>query len=49
MPIYDPQEYNKAEFYGRTPKHGDLYIKFDIQFPTSIDEDKRAQLESILG
>jgi len=49
MPIYDQQEYTKAESFGRPPKRGDLYIKFDIQFPTSIEDNKRSELESILG
>ncbi|EAR85350.2 DnaJ (Hsp40) family B protein (macronuclear) [Tetrahymena thermophila SB210] len=48
MPIYNPQEY-KVEYFGQPPNKGDLYIKFDIQFPAQIDDDKRAELEQILG
>jgi len=31
------------------PKKGDLYIKFDIIFPTYIDSDKKELITTILN
>jgi hypothetical protein len=40
MPIYNPDEF-KVENFNQPPLKGDLYIKFDIEFPKKINDDKR--------
>ncbi len=43
IPTTDPEYEMECQL--KAPQQlprGDLYIKFDIQFPTSIDEDKKA-------
>jgi DnaJ-class molecular chaperone len=43
MPI--PLDETKAENYNKALQRGDLYIKFDIQFPTSLTEDQKQAIK----
>lgn len=43
MPI--PLDETKAENYNKVLQRGDLYIKFDIQFPTSLTEDQKQAIK----
>ena len=43
MPI--PLDETKAENYTKALQRGDLYIKFDIQFPTSLTEDQKQAIK----
>lgn len=43
MPI--PLDESKAENYNKPLQRGDLYIKFDIQFPTSLTEDQKQAIK----
>lgn len=48
MPIYDPTRIDLS--LNRAPlKQGDLIIQFDIEFPTSLDEDTKNGLVNILA
>jgi DnaJ family protein B protein 13 len=40
MPIYNKDEF-KVENFGKELPKGDLYIKFDIAFPSHIDDYKK--------
>ena len=48
MPLYNEKEYN-VEFFNKPLEKGDLYIKFDIEFPSAINENRREDLIEILG
>ena len=39
MPIYSPDEFT-VENFNKPPEKGDLYLKFDIEFPTSTSSRK---------
>jgi len=43
MPILD-ESMNKVENFNKPNPKGDLYIKFDIVFPTSLSEDQKNEL-----
>lgn len=48
MPVHNENEF-KVENFGKPLEQGDLYIKFDIVFPTSIDNSEKEKLKEILG
>ncbi|EGR31575.1 hypothetical protein IMG5_106680 [Ichthyophthirius multifiliis] len=48
MTIYNSDEF-KVENFNKPLQRGDLYIKFEIEFPTKIDENRRDELIEILG
>ncbi len=43
MPIYNSEEF-KVEFFNKPLQKGNLYVKFDIEFPSKIDENRRDDL-----
>lgn len=47
MPI--PTDETKAENYNKPLKRGDLYIKFDIEFPTSLSEEQKNAVKQYLS
>ncbi len=47
MPI--PVDESKAENYNKPLKTGDLYIKFNIVFPTSLTEDQKNAVRTHLA
>lgn len=47
MPI--ARDDTKAENFNKTLNRGDLYIKFDIQFPTSLSEDQKEAVRQHLS
>jgi hypothetical protein len=38
----------KVENYGKSMKKGNLYIRFEISFPTFLSEEKKLRLKKIL-
>ena len=47
MPIYNDKEYTAGEF-NKANKRGDLYIKFDINFPKQLTAEAKEELIKIL-
>lgn len=47
MPI--PQDDTKAENYNKPLKRGDLYVKFDIVFPNSLNEAQKKGVKQHLS
>ena len=47
MPI--ARDDTKAENFNKALNRGDLYIKFDIQFPTSLTEDQKEAVKQYLS
>ena len=47
MPI--PQDETKAENYNKPLRKGDLYVKFDIVFPTSLNETQKKGVKAHLS
>ncbi|EGR33185.1 hypothetical protein IMG5_059990 [Ichthyophthirius multifiliis] len=47
MPIYNSEEF-KVENFNQQAQKGDLFIKFDIEIPKIINEEKKEQFEILL-
>lgn len=43
MPIYNRDQF-KVEHFGKPLERGDLFIKFDIEFPKFIPEDRKNEV-----
>ena len=48
MPIQD-ETTNKVENLNKPNPKGDLYLKFDIIFPTVLTEDQKDELKKLLS
>lgn len=48
MPIFNEEEFTVKSFQKVADK-GNLYIKFDIKFPTQIDSENKKSIRELLG
>ena len=47
MPIYNPDELSIDNF-NKPPEKGDLFLKFDIEFPKTLSAEKKDILKQII-